>query len=1087
MGRSWRRIPRLRTLVALVVLAFLILVAARLASAPYDSVWLGQLASAQLSERSRGAPVFVEAVRIDLSGTAAAPLTLLDMTVRSQDGAISAEVPEVRVDRSLSGLFLGDFSIGKIKLVRPTVEIDRGERASSAFPSAAELAGDVDAMLGAAVADFATFGIESIEVDDAEVDLTGALDRRFQTIDMRIAPDETGRLMQIDASVAGRAGRWNVRFRNGQEEKGGGRWFSVAASDVTIADLLPADYPVRAGRGLGLPLFPQAMFHLDADGKLKRGEMRLGVGAGYISLHNDDAILIDEMLLGLSWTPDRPNIVLEPSFAAFGDTRIVFHGEIRPPDATRDKWQFALETPQARLKPRDVPGRALVLDRGLAFGSFDPARMLLDIDTFNLRAGPISVTAAGSVEFGPDGPLAAVAVSSPELTVASLKRLWPAMMVPEARDWFVRHAVSGKFRDVRFIVALDPLGFDGDPDTIGWTDEGLRLDFSLEGGALRTIGDLPDLTDIKGTGTIRNGGFSLNVESAKTVAPGGGPVDIAGGVFSIPDLRPDEKLGKLDLTLKGEAGDIARIAAQDPVNGRSRLDISPDSLTGKATVTVSTSFPLRREDEPVAASEVAWKVAADLKDFSSSEPIGGQTVRNADLQVKANPAAAEVHGRGVLNGLPVEINLDQPLEGGSRDRNQDVVLDFDAGDLRERGIDLGGIIDGKLRLTMQTSEDGERNVVADLTQSELRLPEIGWTKGAGVPAKARFTVHESKGVQIVDDFRLTSDGVDVEGSLRLDKDGELLDASFSKFALRTTDNGSLSITRTKSGYAVELDAKSFDGRGLISKMRRTSGDEDAFGAEGRTLTVKMRADRLLGFHDTAITNFSLDLNSADGTIVDMAASGLVNGRSDVTAALTGAGAQRQLRVDTDDAGGLFRFVDFYERLLGGDATITVALPANGRALGRLVVSDLAITDDPALKKIVSADPALLGADSRPISRRRVLNNGEMSFQKLDVRFHKVGPVLTIDSGALRGSVLGGAMEGTINLSTQQVNMKGTLVPAYAVNNLFGQIPVLGQLVGGRNGGLLGVNFRVTGPLDTPVVSVNPMSAIAPGIFRKIFE
>ncbi|WP_245926805.1 AsmA-like C-terminal domain-containing protein [Breoghania corrubedonensis] len=1078
----------MRTLVAFVLLAFFLVVGARLASAPYDSVWLGRLASSYLVERSRGADISLDAVRIDFSGKAAAPLTLLDLTVETKDGSVSAEIPEVRVEKVLSGLLLGDFGVGRVKLVRPAVVIDREANATSAFPSAADLAREVDATIGAAVADFATFGIESVEVDDAELELAGPLDRRFRTIDIRIAPDKSGEQMDIDASVAGRAGRWNLRFRSGADNKDGGRWFSVAGADVTLADLLPADYPVRAGRGLGLPLFPQARFHLDADGNLTRGEMRLGVGAGYIRLQDDDAILIDEMLLALSWTPERQQIVLEPSFAAFGDTRIVFHGEIRPPDAKRDNWQFAIEVPQARLKPRDVAGPPLTLDRGLLFGSFDPARMLFDIDTFNLRAGNLSVTAAGSVEFGPDGPLAALAISSQELTVASLKRLWPAMTVPEARDWFIKHAVSGKFKDARFIIALDPLGFDGDPATVGWTEDGLRLDFSLSGGKIRTIGDLPDLTDMKATGTIRGGGFALNVEKAKTVAPGGGQVEVAKGVFSIPDLRPDEKTGQLELTLKGAASDIARIAEQDPVNGRERLDISPDGMSGQADVTVSASFPIRRKEDTVLQREVSWTVAAKLDDFSSDEPIGGQIIKNADLQVTANAAAAQARGRGLLNGLPVEINLNQPLQGATGERDQGVVLDFDAGDLSERGVDLGGIIDGKLRLTVQTSEDGHRTVVADLTQSQLRLAEIGWTKGAGVPAKARFTVHESNGVQIVDNFHLTSDGVDVQGSLRIGKDGQLLDADFNKFSLRKSDSGTLSITRAKSGYEVELNATSFDGRGVIAMMRRSgSGGDEADDPQGRALTFKMKADRLIGFNDTMITSFSLDLSAAGGTIKDLEASGLINARSDLTAALSGDGAQRQLRVDTDDAGGFFRFADFYERLLGGKATITASLPAPGRATGRLMVSDLAITDDPALKKIVSADPGLIGADSRPIARRRVLSRGEMSFQKLDVRFHKVGDLLTIDSGALRGSVLGGAIDGTINLASQQVNLKGTFVPAYAVNNLFGQIPVLGQLVGGRNGGLLGVNFRVTGSLDTPVVSVNPMSAIAPGIFRKIFE
>ncbi|MDJ0929572.1 AsmA-like C-terminal domain-containing protein [Breoghania sp.] len=1079
-------------LLGLVVLAFLIVVGARLAFTPYDSVWLGRLASDYLAQRARGADLDIEAVRIDFSGTAAAPLSLLDVSVQTPGGAVSAEIPEVRMNTSFLRLLIGDVNLGRIRLERPEISVERAEGAVSVIPSAADLAKEVDAAVGAAVADFATFGIESVVVDDAEVALNGQLKRTFHTIDMWISRDETGKLMQIDASVAGRAGRWNMRFRNGVDEKTGGRWFSLSAADVTVADLLPADYPVRPGRGLDLPLFPQTMFHLDDDDNLVRGEVRLGVGAGYISLHDDDAILIDEMILALSWTPDHPQVVLEPSFAAFGNTRVIFHGEIRPPDATRHTWQFALESPQARLKPRDVSGPPLRLDRGLLFGSFDPAQMLLDIDTFSLRAGPISVTAAGNVEFGPDGPLAAVAVSSQELTVASLKRLWPAMMVPEARSWFIKHAVSGKLEDARFIVALDPLGFDGDQATVGWTPDGLRLDFKLKDGKLKTIGDLPDLTGMSATATICDGAFKMAVDKAQTVAPGGGQVGVDDGSFTIPDLRPEEKEGQLKLTLHGAAEDIARIAEQHPVDGRSRLDISPDSLSGKADVTVTAGFPVRRNEEPVTPQDVAWTVAAKLKDFSSTEAIGGQVIRNADLQVSADPAAAVVRGRGLLNGLPVEIDLDQPLKGGSP-RDQGVVLDFDAGDLADRGIDLGGLIDGKLRLNVQTAKNGVRWMVADLTQSELRLPELGWTKGAGVPARASVTVREKGKTQEIDDFRLTSDGVDIQGNLRIGANGELLEADFDKFALRKSDSGRLSITRKGSGYSVQLHADSFDARGFIAKLKR--GDKDAAGESKsagnnpmKNVDVEVRANRLTGFNSATITSFALDLRQVKGEVAAFSAKGLVDGHSEMTASLTSDGdVVPTVEIDAGGAGGLFRFFNFYDRLRGGKARMTVNLPGEGHATGRLLVTDLTITDDPALKKIVNADPDLIGGDSHPISRRRRLARGEMSFQKLDVLFHKVGRVLTIDSGALRGPILGGAVDGNVHLDTQQVNLKGTFVPAYAVNNLFGQIPVLGQLLGGRNGGLLGVTFRVTGDLQTPTISVNPMSAIAPGIFRKIFE
>ena len=49
-------------------------------------------------------------------------------------------------------------------------------------------------------------------------------------------------------------------------------------------------------------------------------------------------------------------------------------------------------------------------------------------------------------------------------------------------------------------------------------------------------------------------------------------------------------------------------------------------------------------------------------------------------------------------------------------------------------------------------------------------------------------------------------------------------------------------------------------------------------------------------------------------------------------------------------------------------------------------------------------------------------------------------------------------------------------------------PILGIFLGGGNNeGLIGVTYEVVGTPDKPSMRVNPISAMAPGLFRKIFE
>jgi hypothetical protein len=67
-------------------------------------------------------------------------------------------------------------------------------------------------------------------------------------------------------------------------------------------------------------------------------------------------------------------------------------------------------------------------------------------------------------------------------------------------------------------------------------------------------------------------------------------------------------------------------------------------------------------------------------------------------------------------------------------------------------------------------------------------------------------------------------------------------------------------------------------------------------------------------------------------------------------------------------------------------------------------------------------------------------------------------------------------------------MSGTFIPMYGVNNVFGQIPLFGLFLGGgSNEGLFGITYEVVGTPGQPVLRVNPISAIFPGVSRKIME
>jgi hypothetical protein len=112
----------------------------------------------------------------------------------------------------------------------------------------------------------------------------------------------------------------------------------------------------------------------------------------------------------------------------------------------------------------------------------------------------------------------------------------------------------------------------------------------------------------------------------------------------------------------------------------------------------------------------------------------------------------------------------------------------------------------------------------------------------------------------------------------------------------------------------------------------------------------------------------------------------------------------------------------------------------------------------------------------------------VNFSRLRAEFIWRNGQLAIRDGILTGPRGGGTIEGAIDYPGNQVRIRGAFVPFDGLNNRVDQEPVLGlSLGGGRNEGLFGVTYEVVGTLDQPLLRVNPLSAIAPGLLRKIFE
>jgi hypothetical protein len=159
--------------------------------------------------------------------------------------------------------------------------------------------------------------------------------------------------------------------------------------------------------------------------------------------------------------------------------------------------------------------------------------------------------------------------------------------------------------------------------------------------------------------------------------------------------------------------------------------------------------------------------------------------------------------------------------------------------------------------------------------------------------------------------------------------------------------------------------------------------------------------------------------------------------------------------------------------------------------GQLVVQRFRILGDAIVDNVLQSPDDVQSSPNRRPGQKRVVRDA-IDFDWLRVPF-RVGHGYFVmgsetDSAQLKGPLLGASIKGKADLRLQQLGLHGHYFPLQGLNSAFNVLPGFGQILTGPKGeGVWGIEFKVEGRMAAPQVIVNPLSMIAPGIFRDLFQ
>ena len=195
-----------------------------------------------------------------------------------------------------------------------------------------------------------------------------------------------------------------------------------------------------------------------------------------------------------------------------------------------------------------------------------------------------------------------------------------------------------------------------------------------------------------------------------------------------------------------------------------------------------------------------------------------------------------------------------------------------------------------------------------------------------------------------------------------------------------------------------------------------------------------------------------------------------------------AGGMRNFRLSSGDFGGLVRVLGLSDNVTGGEIEIIGRAKDNGARrifTGKVDGRDYRIVDAPLFAKLLAvASFSGIGG---------LLSGEGIPFTHLTGDFSIVDGKLEFKDARAYGGAIGVNASGSYDSGLNLLEMSGTLIPAYSINSVLGNVPVLGPLLlGGEGQGIFGANFKIAGSGSDATITVNPLSALAPGALRKLF-
>lgn len=791
------------------------------------------------------------------------------------------------------------------------------------------------------------------------------------------------------------------------------------------------------------------------------------------SLHFSDLEVKDvKSLISEEW---RQRLTVEGVFK--GTTHIGFNNEFQP-----DNVRFEVNVSNGQFNFDDFFVAPIAFENLGMNSTFDFSTREMKLEDVRIQNGELDVKLSGTSKTLDEngGQQISLETELTNLPVNDIGSYWPQNVLPLARKWVSDNIRQGLVTSAK--QKLDITKKSGERDTVDI--QTLEGEIHFEKADVTYLDGFPAVQNVSGTALFDPSRFVI---------------DIDGGLYRDTKLTPSKitidgfdaqpKI-EIDLNIQTNLTDALNILDSEPYRFTSKFDLDPARMRGNAAVGLNFKFPLI---EDLQESDVTYTASASSYDFAWQDIFQKFDLSDTNVELELTKTNLNAKGNGMLSGAPVTFDMKQyfDTDGLSSSLNAQTVVDVQ--DVGKDYIADSMSVRGQVPVTVsrKTYRDGDAvvDVRVDLQPAAFDIKNLEIMKPAGVSGTADFRLAFSGDrLTSIENINVATPPLSFKGNVGFTyragtaqwNRADLRDLSFGENRV-----SSLNAENLDDALSVKVAGEYFD---VASYLKADDGNVTPQNTKPLRLSGDMK--RLITSENGGLYNAKIFLSKNNRNLTDRLELDGTAGRGQIYLRYKpDENGLQTLRVEADDAGAALAALGYTQSVRGGILVIDGRPVGRGQPrdmAGRFQISNFKVVDAPVLARLlngmsVTGLSALLQGDGMDFSRL----SSEFKWQDKTSR-QMNGGLLRILNGTTAGASLGLTFDGQLDMAQKNIDLQGNLVPVSNLNTAFSGIPVLGDILTGGGDGVFAATYTVKGDIKSPVTTVNPLAALAPGVLRTIF-